>query len=145
MIEKAKAIVKDYVDAHLENHDAQYTMFVVWQCQTLQNFKCLIFSTLPVGMYFELTYDGDRKCWYFDAYRKAENRVVHDGVQYTNSQIKALILEHIHSQRDRKILYRRLVDRMTYEALAKEFQLTDRQIKNIVYNAKEILFPHLQG
>jgi len=79
MIEKAKAIVRQYIDSRLES-PAEYTIFVVWQCKVLQNFKCLIFSTLPVGMYFELTYDGDRGAWYFDAYQKVENRVVADGV-----------------------------------------------------------------
>lgn len=64
-------------------------------------------------------------------------------MEYTNSQIKALILEHIHSARDRKILYRRLVDGVTYERLAEEFQLSARQVKRIVYGCEEILFRHL--
>ena len=66
-------------------------------------------------------------------------------MEYTNSEIKALILERIHSARDRKILYMRLVDGITYERLGEEFQLTPRQIKNIVHKAEKILFPHLQG
>ena len=64
-------------------------------------------------------------------------------VQYTNSQIKALIEEHLHSERDRQILYRRLVDGITFEALGEEFQMSDRQIKTIVYRAEKILFRHL--
>lgn len=80
MIEKAKALVWDYIKAHIDptNPDAESTIFVIWQCQVLQNFKCLISATLPHGMYFELTYDGDRETWYFDAYRKIENREVPD-------------------------------------------------------------------
>ena len=70
MIEKAKEIVKQYIEAH--DH-SDYTIFVIWQAQVLQNFKCLISTTLPRWTYFELTYDGDRKCWYLDVYRKAEN------------------------------------------------------------------------
>lgn len=81
MIEQAKAIVRAYIQDHMEmSPDAESTLFVVWQCQALQNFKCLIKATIPFGIYFELTYDGDRKVWYFDAYRKVENREVQDGV-----------------------------------------------------------------
>ena len=64
-------------------------------------------------------------------------------MEYTNSQIKTLICEHIHSQRDRKILFRRLVDGMTYERLAEEFRLSVRQTKTIVYKAEKILFANL--
>lgn len=64
-------------------------------------------------------------------------------MEYTNSQIKALICEHIHSQRDRKILYRRLVDGITYERLAEEFEISTAQVKRIVYKAEELLFRHL--
>lgn len=64
-------------------------------------------------------------------------------MEYTNSQIKELICEHIHSQRDRRILFRRLVDGITYDALGVEFQLTPRQVKTIVYKAEKILFSHL--
>lgn len=64
-------------------------------------------------------------------------------MEYTNSQIKALIMEHIHSERDRKILYRRLVDGVTYERIAEEFELSVRQAKTIVYKYEEMLFRHL--
>lgn len=30
-------------------------------------------STLPDGMYYELTYNGDKREWYLDAYKKFEN------------------------------------------------------------------------
>lgn len=76
MIERAKELVREYIGKHLENPEAEYTIFVIWQACVLQHFKCLIATTLPHGMYFELTYDGDRKCWYFDVYRKTENREI---------------------------------------------------------------------
>ena len=66
-------------------------------------------------------------------------------MDYTNSQIKALIVEHIHSQRDRKIMYRRMVDGITYERLAEEFGLSTSQIKRIIYKSEQILFQHLPG
>ena len=62
---------------------------------------------------------------------------------YTNSQMCALIDEHIHSERDRRILKRRLVDGVVYEALAEEFDMSDRQIKRIVYKLQKQLFKHL--
>ena len=64
-------------------------------------------------------------------------------MEYTNSQIKALINEYIHSERDREILYKRLVDGLTYERLAELFDMSDRQIKTIVYKNEEILFRHI--
>ena len=64
-------------------------------------------------------------------------------MEYTNSQIKALIDEYIHSQRDRDILCRRLIDGICYEPLAEEFQLSVRQVKYIVYKAEETLFRHI--
>ena len=54
-------------------------------------------------------------------------------IEYTNSQIEKLIDEHIHSERDRAILKRRLIDGIIFEKLAEEFGLSDRQAKHIVY------------
>lgn len=62
---------------------------------------------------------------------------------YTNSQICALIDEHIHSERDRKILKRRLVDGICYEPLAEEFDMSDRQIKRIIYKLQERIMRYL--
>ena len=64
-------------------------------------------------------------------------------MEYTNSQIKELIMEHLHSNRDRKLLYRRLVDGITLEKLGEEFQLSTAQVKRIVYKSEDILFRHL--
>lgn len=44
-----------------------------WKCKILQNWKYLLSSTLPDGMYYELTYNGDKKQWYLDAYKKFDN------------------------------------------------------------------------
>ena len=64
-------------------------------------------------------------------------------MEYTNSQIRELIAEHIHSERDRRILERRLIDGLTYERLAEEFELSVRQTKTIVYRSENILFNKL--
>ena len=51
-------------------------VFVVWECKTLQNNKALLSTTVHDGMYYELTYNGDKKELYFDAYKKFENRCI---------------------------------------------------------------------
>lgn len=65
-------------------------------------------------------------------------------MEYTNSLIKELIMEHLHSSRDRKLLYRRLVDGITYEKLGEEFQLSTAQVKRIVYKSEETLFKEVE-
>ena len=64
-------------------------------------------------------------------------------MEYLNSQIEYAIAEYIHSERDRKILHRRLIDGITFERLAEEQELSVRQIKNIVYRSEKILFRKL--
>ena len=66
-------------------------------------------------------------------------------MEYSNSQMRQVILEYIHSLRDRRILERRLIDGVTFEALAEEFEMSERQIKNIVYKCETILFKHIPG
>ena len=61
-------------------------------------------------------------------------------MEYTNSQIRELIDEVIHSERDRKILKRRLIDGICFEPLAEEFDMSERQIRRIVYRLQERLF-----
>ena len=64
-------------------------------------------------------------------------------MEYTNSQIRELIAEHIHSQRDRDLLVRRFVDGVKLEPLAEEFDLSVRQFKTIVSRGKTEVFKHL--
>ena len=65
-------------------------------------------------------------------------------MEYTNSQITALIREHIHSERDRRVLFDRLVNGMTMEKLAEKHELSVRQIWNVVYRNEQILFKHIK-
>lgn len=62
---------------------------------------------------------------------------------YTNSQIARLIDEMIHSERDRAILKRRLIDGICFEPLAEEFDLSVVQVRRIVYKGQEKLMPYL--
>lgn len=80
MDEKAIQLVKDYILSHLDKSDPMpaFEIFTVWKCKILQNWKYLLSSTLPDGMYYEATYNGDKKEWYLDAYKKFENVCVKD-------------------------------------------------------------------
>ena len=63
--------------------------------------------------------------------------------ELNNSRISALIDEWIHSQRDRAILKRRLIDGVCYEPLAEEFDLSVPQIKRIIYKGQDRVLRHL--
>lgn len=75
---KATELVLDYIMKHLDKSDPvpKIDVFIVWQCKTLQNWKWLISSNLPDGMYYEVTYNGDKHEFYLDAYKKFENRCI---------------------------------------------------------------------
>lgn len=75
-----KGTVVKYVNEHLDKTDRKQIteddVFVVWMCKTLQNSKALVSTTLSDGMYYELTYNGDKKELYLDAYKKWENQAI---------------------------------------------------------------------
>lgn len=77
---KVKELVRDYTNEHLDKTDnRQITIddvFIVWQCKTLQNNKALASTTLFDGMYYEITFNGDKNEIYFDAYKKWENKKI---------------------------------------------------------------------
>lgn len=78
--EICKKIVRDYTNEHLDKTDnVQITtknVFEVWGCKALQNNKALLSTTMSDGMYYELTYNGDKEEFYLDAYKKFENRCI---------------------------------------------------------------------
>lgn len=71
-------LVKDYIIDCLSKDDLvpNFKLYIVWKCKVLQNWKYLIASTLIDGMYYELTYNGNKEEWYFDAYKKVNNKVI---------------------------------------------------------------------
>ena len=78
--EKASRLVRDLVDSWYSVAPEQpaYETRLVWFCKTLQNWKALVITSLPDNMYFEVTYNGDKKETYIDVYDKTQNIVVRD-------------------------------------------------------------------
>ena len=76
-LETSKELVANYFNENAEKTDnvkiSVDNVYIVWSCKTLQNFKALLSTTISDGMYYELTYNGDKKEWYLDAYKKWQN------------------------------------------------------------------------
>lgn len=82
MFQKFRETVYLYVIEHMDKTDNAIIsvddVYIVWCCKTLQNWKALISTTLPDGMYYECTYNGDKDEMYLDAYKKFDNKVYPD-------------------------------------------------------------------
>ena len=77
MQEKAKELVVRYFNEHRDVTNSEELtkndVYVVWFCKTLQNFKVLLSTTVSDGMYYEVTFNGDKNEYYLDAYKKWQN------------------------------------------------------------------------
>lgn len=73
-----KEEVRKYAEEHLDKSEEtpNFDVYVVWGVKTLQNHKALLSTSLKDGMYYELTYNGDKEELYFDAYKKFENKCI---------------------------------------------------------------------
>ena len=78
MMDFCKSVIVDYFNENVDKTDntsiTKNDVYVVWYCKTLQNHKALLSTTVPDGMYYECTYNGDKKELYLDAYKKWENK-----------------------------------------------------------------------
>lgn len=72
-----KREVVEYFNQHADKTDhkkiTEDDVFIVWACKILQNNKALVSTTVPDGMYYEVTYDGDKQQAYVDTYKKWQN------------------------------------------------------------------------
>ena len=80
-IQFAKEQVVEYFNSRADKTDKNGSIttddvFVVWYCKTLQNHKALLSTTVSDGMYYEITYNGDKREAYLDAYKKWENKCI---------------------------------------------------------------------
>ena len=67
-------------------------------------------------------------------------------MEYSRSELEQHIENWIigrNAECNRAILKRRLLDGITYDKLAEEFDLSVRQLKNIVYHCEDVLFSHI--
>lgn len=82
MTNKAKRLVTEYFNDHHEITEGvgitEDQVFIVWFSKTLQNWKAMVSTTVSDGMYYEITYNGDKKETYLDAYKKWENKCIPD-------------------------------------------------------------------
>jgi hypothetical protein len=82
MTNKAKKIVVNYFNERVDKTDelkiTEDQVFIVWFSKTLQNWKALVSTTISDGMYYEVTYNGDKRETYLDAYKKWENKWIPD-------------------------------------------------------------------
>lgn len=75
-VKRATKAVTDYFN---EKHSLELTeddVYVVWMCKTLQNNKALLSTNVCDGMYYEVTYNGDKNEMYLDAYKKLDNKCI---------------------------------------------------------------------
>lgn len=82
--EFVKRATKAVIDYFNEKHSLELTeddVYVVWLCKTLQNNKALLSTTIADGMYYEVTYNGNKNEMYLDAYKKWENVCLDGEVQ----------------------------------------------------------------
>lgn len=79
-LELCKKEVLEYFNNRSEKTDKfelkEEDVFIVWSCKTLQNNKALLSTKVSDGMYYEITYNGDKNELYFDAYKKWENKCI---------------------------------------------------------------------
>ena len=82
MMTKAKQIVVDYFNEHMDVTTGKEltleNVFIVWFSKTLQNWKALVSTDVPDGMYYEIAHNGDKNETYVDVYKKWENLCVHE-------------------------------------------------------------------
>ena len=78
-----KAVVKWYNEHNAPASITMEDVYIVWFCKVLQNWKALAGTHHGDGMYYEVTYDGDKDCAYVDAYKKWQN-VQMDGRELKN-------------------------------------------------------------
>ena len=77
-ITKCKEIVRDYIRGNFPRLEPlTFTdIYVVWVSKALQNNKAMLATNLRDGLYFEVTYNGDKHEAYVDVYLKQKNFVI---------------------------------------------------------------------
>ena len=66
-------------------------------------------------------------------------------MEYTNTQIRNLIMEYIHNSVDRKLVYERLVNGLTFEKISEMAELDVKTVRKRIHRCEEIIFKHIPG
>ena len=80
-LHKAKRLVVEAHNLKLEVLDKAISpsdVYVVWFAKVLQNWKALVSTDVVSGIYYEVTYDGNKKQSYVDCYHKKYNVAIAD-------------------------------------------------------------------
>lgn len=79
-LDLVKETVVNYFNSHVDltdnSHITKDDVYIVWSAKVLQNNKALASTNVSDGMYYELTYNGDKGELYLDAYKKWENKTI---------------------------------------------------------------------
>lgn len=77
-MEKAIDMVIEYFNSNVEITDEyqidESNVYIVWMCMILTNNKALLSTTVPDGLYYEITYDNDTNTFYFNVYKKWDHK-----------------------------------------------------------------------
>lgn len=85
-LHQAKGLVLDYISR--KGVDLSMNeVYVVWFSKTLQNWKALVSTIFPDGLYFEVTYNGAKEESYIDTYVKTDNVRVTDA-EYKGEEVE---------------------------------------------------------
>lgn len=130
-----KELVVAYFNNNVEKTDDktidENDVFIVWICKTLQNHKALVSTTISDGMYYEITYNGDKNEIYFDAYKKWKNECIK--------------LEPINTEELRERLEENLKIEIPIFAPIEEKQAQIEKLKNKGYVLKGVEREELRG
>lgn len=80
--DQAISIVFDYVRQHLDPSDVQHSTFSIDEVYVVQftyilgNWKALVSTSLPDGMYYEVTYNQRNGVAYLDPYKRFDHKEI---------------------------------------------------------------------
>ena len=74
----------------------------------------------------------------------ATDQEIRDIIEHTAiTKIDEIIREFIHDERNQQIAIRKIIKNEPYDPLSESFGLSPRQCKNIVKQARRIIYKHL--
>ena len=65
--------------------------------------------------------------------------------KYSNSRLREIVEDYIHSERDRQILIRKYCDKRTIFQLSEEFKVSETTVKNVLYENSFMIFDIMEN